>query len=1299
MALRKWLMCVAALLILFEKITHANSDDDVYIGGTFTARLSGSSSLLDGFGAFSSSHDAWQPVSTSSGLLTRRGQPFSVARATPKGLGIDVIVFGGDFQYCGGQVAKAVGQFDVGLARFAGFQGQGGVDGTVNGVVNGGSRSDSSVVLFYGKFDRILRPDGSAVAVSRRVALYDFRAQKWRAYGGRVVPPLASALAASDDGSVVLLVAGEVAPYKAYVWVDGAPAQSWLAVGPLPPVFVDEQAAYLRSLVYWRGAAWALLSRNGGAAIARLDNVTATSAERGKAHWSLFHVNVSAVTGEQTNAAAARGNVEWLTMVPGPDGDDDGMVLVSADLLCMWTPPVDVSSADVAAQRCTPIAKLDALEASTRVGAPFVDVSAESIVCVGSFSVLNNVEMPGAALYSRATGRWLPLSAAYDSVTEFIVQARVMLSGADNIIMYDALVEQEGPTAGETRKAIEQWLPAQGAWLSMSADDIFDLQGIVRSVVVNASSGDVYVSGSFTIESTINGEPSSLVVRWPYESSDGFKALGYGLPLDASLSAAASEASATAGVHGAQLLGASIYFGGQFISTVAGVGGKIVTLSAVAEWRSDLELWQNVADAGSGVSPFDAGSRTVAPPLVMALALHADRYLIAGGRFSLEAEPPAAANRSRDAASGGYYVNLALYDLEERRWHTIGAPVQTPAVADSPMSALASVLAVAVAIGAGDEPWLYVVSAAPSPGGTETVLWRAKSGWLSPSSPSAAAIEFAPLLRMDELTQGTMVTLATNGSASCLWLGGEFGAIGSATVNNVAQLSDAGGSDVLTALQNLAAGVSGGFVASLAYAPRTRRLYAAGDFKDASGATADAVAYWELDAEQWVALRSDQLSNWQGVVYDVAPSFAAPPSTPSSGGSLSSSSSRTLSELLAIVLSVVGGVLVVLVAAVAVFAAWWMRRRRAERRNRYRRLSSLAYMDIPDDGKPRITVDALLADEHIRKIPWTDIDIDQSRRLGFGASGAVYAGVWKAHELDVAVKRVHMVDDQIDVDEFLKECKILSSLAHENILTFHGVSVVNDTLEVALVTELMARGGLDKLLDQRHGDGANLTLGTRMQLALDAARGMRYLHKCQPIILHRDLKLQNILCSADLRAKVCDFGSSSFKPISKQREMTMNVGTVSYTAPECLSGSNYDEKADVFSFGVVLCELFGTEFAYAQPQFRQYMQRTGALVYAVVHSGLRPLIPEHVPASLRQLIIECLDGESELRPAFTEIVARLRRASKTLDNNYIPVPSSSASVLDAQQVAASSSDSDSSSSSPSLASSSSTWADSEDKRS
>ena len=141
---------------------------------------------------------------------------------------------------------------------------------------------------------------------------------------------------------------------------------------------------------------------------------------------------------------------------------------------------------------------------------------------------------------------------------------------------------------------------------------------------------------------------------------------------------------------------------------------------------------------------------------------------------------------------------------------------------------------------------------------------------------------------------------------------------------------------------------------------------------------------------------------------------------------------------------------------------------------------------------------------------------------------------------------------------------MLSELRHPRVLILMGVCremLLGDGGETGLVTELMGRGSLFHILHQQRVVGSagksesfDVTkLRTRLMLSMDIADGMRFLHESG--VVHRDLKSANVLVSTDGRAKIADFGLSSFK--QDNTHVTGVVGTFAWSSPEALNEEDF----------------------------------------------------------------------------------------------------------------------------------------------
>ncbi|XP_027364571.1 receptor protein kinase TMK1-like [Abrus precatorius] len=211
--------------------------------------------------------------------------------------------------------------------------------------------------------------------------------------------------------------------------------------------------------------------------------------------------------------------------------------------------------------------------------------------------------------------------------------------------------------------------------------------------------------------------------------------------------------------------------------------------------------------------------------------------------------------------------------------------------------------------------------------------------------------------------------------------------------------------------------------------------------------------------------------------------------------------------------------------------------------------------------------------------------------LGRGGFGVVYKG-----ELDdgtkIAVKRMEAgVISSKALDEFQSEIAVLSKVRHRHLVSLLGYSIEGS--ERILVYEHMPQGALSMHLF--HWKGLQLeplSWKRRLNIALDVARGMEYLHSlARQSFIHRDLKSSNILLGDDFRAKVSDFGLVKLAPDGKKSVVTRLAGTFGYLAPEYAVTGKITTKADVFSFGVVLMELLTGLMALDEnrPEESQYL--------------------------------------------------------------------------------------------------------------
>ncbi|XP_003530632.1 lysM domain receptor-like kinase 3 [Glycine max] len=196
-------------------------------------------------------------------------------------------------------------------------------------------------------------------------------------------------------------------------------------------------------------------------------------------------------------------------------------------------------------------------------------------------------------------------------------------------------------------------------------------------------------------------------------------------------------------------------------------------------------------------------------------------------------------------------------------------------------------------------------------------------------------------------------------------------------------------------------------------------------------------------------------------------------------------------------------------------------------------------------------------------------NFDESRKIGSGGYGSVYFGILGNKE--VAVKKMRSNKSK----EFYAELKVLCKIHHINIVELLGYANGEDYLY--LVYEYVPNGSLsDHLHNPLLKGNQPLSWSARVQIALDAAKGLEYIHDyTKARYVHRDIKTSNILLDNKFRAKVGDFGLAKLVDRTDDENFiaTRLVGTPGYLPPESLKELQVTPKTDVFAFGVVLSEL------------------------------------------------------------------------------------------------------------------------------
>ncbi|XP_062503622.1 ephrin type-A receptor 4a-like isoform X2 [Corticium candelabrum] len=262
-------------------------------------------------------------------------------------------------------------------------------------------------------------------------------------------------------------------------------------------------------------------------------------------------------------------------------------------------------------------------------------------------------------------------------------------------------------------------------------------------------------------------------------------------------------------------------------------------------------------------------------------------------------------------------------------------------------------------------------------------------------------------------------------------------------------------------------------------------------------------------------------------------------------------------------------------------------------------------------------------------------DVTDRKEIGSGEFGVVEKAVWIVNDrekLTVAVKTLTNEANADDRVKFLREAAINGQFRHRNVVRLHGVVTVGSP--IMLVLEYMKNGDLKHYLVRQRQEGNEqcCLLGFRetlLKMCRDIASGMEYLSRKS--FVHRDLAARNILLNTELTCKIADFGMT--RDVSDDNYYVTKGGKVPmrWCAPETLNYKRYSSASDVWSYGVVLYEVWS--------------------VMGKVEIGYRLPPPPGCSRSLYHLMIDCWHSDRHERPSFGDIVQRLGGSEEFLLTN------------------------------------------------
>ncbi|KAK9092011.1 hypothetical protein Syun_026922 [Stephania yunnanensis] len=371
---------------------------------------------------------------------------------------------------------------------------------------------------------------------------------------------------------------------------------------------------------------------------------------------------------------------------------------------------------------------------------------------------------------------------------------------------------------------------------------------------------------------------------------------------------------------------------------------------------------------------------------------------------------------------------------------------------------------------------------------------------------------------------------------------------------------------------------------------------------------------------------------------------------------------------------VIAGIVVGVIAAASLFIGVFIYRRRSRRMKREASLlpsvnddyslkqggsasnkttESVSLVGAPSSGIAGISVDKSVVFSYEELARATD-DFNLANKIGQGGFGSVYYAELRGEK--AAIKKMDMEATK----EFLAELKVLTNVHHLNLVRLIGYCVEGSLF---LVYEYIENGNLSQHL---RGTGREpLSWSTRMQIALDSARGLEYIHEhTVPVYIHRDIKSANILIDKNYHGKVADFGLSKLTAVGSVSSQTRLVGTFGYMPPEYAQYGDVSPKIDVYAFGVVLYELISAKEAIVKTNEAIAESRGLVAMFDTVLSQpalkdeLSRLIDQRLGDNyqfesvlkMAQLARACTHENPQLRPPMRSIVVALMTLSSATED-------------------------------------------------
>ncbi|KAD6454270.1 hypothetical protein E3N88_08976 [Mikania micrantha] len=307
-------------------------------------------------------------------------------------------------------------------------------------------------------------------------------------------------------------------------------------------------------------------------------------------------------------------------------------------------------------------------------------------------------------------------------------------------------------------------------------------------------------------------------------------------------------------------------------------------------------------------------------------------------------------------------------------------------------------------------------------------------------------------------------------------------------------------------------------------------------------------------------------------------------------------------------------------------------------------------LSVLTSGLEVITVDKAVEFSY-EELSTATNDFSLANKIGQGGFGSVYYAELRGQK--AAIKKMDMRASK----EFLAELRVLTRVHHLNLVCLLGYCVKGSHF---LVYEYVENGNLSHHL---HGSGPSerdpLPWSIRVQIALDSARGLEYIHEYTvPIFIHCDIKSDNILIDKNFNGKVADFGLTRLTEVGSRSRV---LGTFGYMPPEYAQYGEVSPKVDVYAFGVVLYELISAKKAIirandaaGEPKglislFDEFLSQANPKdeLVKMIDPRLGDNYPLDSVMKMAQLAKSCTNVDPQQRPSMRSIVVALMNLSSS----------------------------------------------------